>query len=457
MIEDTGINDESVDVTAQLLKAATIDQQPDRKTADAGIAGRLSLAGITSFFLIFGVGGWGATTDISGAVIAQGQVAIDGKAKQVQHPTGGVVAEIAVKNGDHVSADDVLIRLDDTQTRASLGIVMSQLLELQARHARHAAERDHASELVFLKSDLNTTKKRSIAAGERRLFETNKQAIFGRKSQLKERIGQLDQEIIGLTKQSIAKTREYALVLKELDRVRGMFRRRLTPITRVLAMERDETRISGESASLLSSIARAKGQRTEIKLQIISIDQESRANAQRLLRDIEAQIARLKEEQVAAQDQLNRVAIRAPQAGAVHNLNVHTIGGVISAGDPLMLIVPSAARLTTDVRIAPADSDQLHIGQKAILRFSAFNQRTTPEIPGQITHIGADLSADPATGAAFYSVQVEADDAAIKDVQGLALIPGMPVETFIQTGSRTVLSYLIKPVTDQFARAFREE
>ncbi|MGH1420046.1 MAG: HlyD family type I secretion periplasmic adaptor subunit [Hyphomicrobiaceae bacterium] len=432
-------------------------QQKTPAHADAGIARRLTVAGLTALVLLVGIGGWGALAAISGAVIAQGQVAIKGKAKQVQHPTGGVVSEIAVKNGDHVLAGDVLLRLDDTQTRAFLGVIISQLIELEARLVRHRAERDQADELVFSPHHLNTPEKRSIAQGEQRLFETNKQTITGRKAQLFERIHQFDQEVLGLGKQSEAKIREHTLVVKELDRVRKLYARRLTPITRVLAMERDETRISGESASLLASIARTKGQRAEINLQILSIDQEVRATAQSRLRDIEAQIARLKEERIAAEDQLNRVDIRAPRAGIVHDLQIHTIGGVIAAGVELMRIVPTGAHLAINIRVDPIDIDQIHIDQHAILRFSAFNQRTTPEIPGKITHIGADLSKDAVTGAIYYSAQIAADSTEDKKIQDLKLIPGMPVEAYIQTRTRSAISYLIKPVTDQFSRAFREQ
>lgn len=175
------------------------------------------------------------------------------------------------------------------------------------------------------------------------------------------------------------------------------------------------------------------------------------------MREIEGRIAELAERKVAAEDQLKRVDIRAPLSGVVHELAVHTVGGVITAGEPLMLIVPSEDLLTIEVRIAPPDIDQVGIGQKSVLRFPAFNQRTTPELPGMITRVAADLSRDPQSGLMFYVARIRILDAAMKDLKGLKLIPGMPVEAFVETGQRTALSYMLKPLTDQFAKAFREE
>ncbi len=434
------------------------NQAGDTRPADSGITTRLIIATVTAFVVIVGLGGWGATANINGAVIAQGQIVVDGSSKKVQHPSGGIIAKIAVKNGDLVAAGDVLIQLDATQTRASLGVITAELTELIARRARHAAERNQAKDITFpvdfLSSSPDAVK---IAAGERRLFNANMSITKSRKAQLAERIGQLDEEIAGVIKQSEAKAREHALVARELARLRYMYERKLTPVTRVLAMERDEVRIAGEHARLFSTVASAKGQRTEIKIQILAIDQDARSKAQGLLRDTEAQISRLNEQKTAAVDELRRVVIRAPRAGIVHNLAVHMIGGVVAPGDALLVIVPTAARLAIDTRIAPSDIDQLHIGHDAILQFSAFNQRTTPELAGRVTRIGADLTADPRSNDIFYSVRIEADDEALTQLDGLALVPGMPVEAYIQTGGRTALSYFFKPISDQLTRAFREE
>lgn len=275
------------------------NQAPDTPPADSGITTRLNIATLTAFVLVVGLGSWSATADINGAVIAQGQIVVDGSSKKVQHPSGGIISKIAVKNGDLVAAGDVLIQLNATQTRASLGVITAELTELIARRARHAAERDQAEDITFPDEFLSSSPDAAkIAAGERRLFNANMSITESRKAQLAERIGQLDEEISGVIKQSEAKDREHTLVTRELERLRDLHERKLTPVTRVLAMERDEVRIAGEHARLLSTVASAKGQRTEINLQILAIDQDARSKAQGLLRDTEAQMARLNEKKL---------------------------------------------------------------------------------------------------------------------------------------------------------------
>lgn len=335
---------------------------------------------------------------------------------------------------------------------------MSQLIELTGRKARLAAERDGALEIEF-PTDLASfgVEARRVMGGERRLFEAKRQGTANQKGQLRERIGQFNMEIEGLTAQRQAKAHELDLVREELARVSDMYRRGLTPVTRLLAMQREETRIDGEHGTLTAQIGRAGGQISEVELQIITIEQSLRTDAQKELREIEGRIAELTERKVAAEDQLKRVDIRAPISGVVHELAVHTVGGVITAGEPLMLIVPSEDLLTIEVRIAPPDIDQISIGQKCVLRFPAFNQRTTPELPGMVTRVAADLSRDPQSGVTFYLARIRILDAAMKDLKGLKLVPGMPVEAFVETEQRTALSYMLKPLTDQFAKAFREE
>ncbi|MEM7777864.1 MAG: HlyD family type I secretion periplasmic adaptor subunit [Pseudomonadota bacterium] len=433
---------------------------PEPKSAeiDHGLAWRLRAGALISAVLIVGVGGWAAMANLAGAVIASGQIMVDTNIKKVQHPTGGVVGEIMVRNGDRVAAGDVVVRLDATQTRAALAIVVSQLTELTGRKARLIAERDGAETITFpVGFRTSSPHSKHVAAGETTFFSARRRMISSQKRQLDERIGQLAQEIKGLSSQRDAKARELTLVRAELKRVASMYERNLTPVTRVLAMQRDETRIAGEHGSLVSQIARAKGQIAETRLQRLTIDQTVQSDAQKELRDIEGQMAELRERKVAAEDQLKRIEIRAPQSGIVHELTVHTVGGVINAAEPLMLIVPSGDRLVIEIRVTPADIDQVHIGQTAMLRFSAFNQRTTPEVPSHVIRVGADLSQDPTSGESFYLVRVRVDAQAMKKLGELKLVPGMPVEVFIQTEERSALSYVVKPLTDQFARAFREE
>ncbi len=420
----------------------------------ARMVGGLLVVGV----LVLGVGGWAATAELSGAVIASGLIVVDGNSKKVQHPHGGVVGDIRVKNGDRVTAGDIVVRLDDTQTRASLAIIVAQLMELTGRKARLAAEREGAKAISFDADQAWTTAEgRRIAQGEIRLFAAKRKMIAAQKAQLREVVGQLRQEIKGLAAQRQAKAHELQLVREELARVSGLFERQLTPVTRVLAIKREQARIAGEHGALAAQIARAKGRIAEIELQSATIDLKVRSEAQKELREVEARIGELQERRVAAQDQLKRIDIRAPRSGIVHELNIHTVGGVINAAEPLMLIVPSEDRLSIEVRVAPVDIDQIKLGQTAMLRFSAFNQRTTPELPGIVTRIAADLTLDSQTGLSHYRVRLKAEEASLAQLGALTLLPGMPVEAFIQTDSRTPLSYLFKPVTDQLARAFKEE
>jgi HlyD family secretion protein len=226
----------------------------------------------------------------------------------------------------------------------------------------------------------------------------------------------------------------------------------------VTALERDAARLEGERGSLVSSIAQTKGKMTETELQILQIDQDLRTEVGKDLAEIRGKLAELVEKRVAAEDQLKRVDIRAPQDGLVHQLAIHTVGGVITPnGEPLMLIVPKADALTVEAKIAPQDIDQVRIGHRAVLRFSAFNQRTTPELTGTVSLVSADITKDEKTGSSFYTVRIGLTAAEIARLNGLKLVPGMPVESFIQTGERTVLSYLTKPLTDQITKAWREK
>jgi len=422
-----------------------------RRHVVTGIAAIAVLAG--------GLGGWAMTTELSGAVIASGALVVDTNLKKVQHPTGGVVGELRVRNGDRVKAGDVVIRLDDTTTRANLAIVVKGLDELAARQARLEAERDDdenidfAAELLARKSDPDVAR---IVGSEQILFDLRRKARLGQKAQLREKVAQVQDEILGLSGQADAKKREIELIQRELEGVRDLWSKKLVPISRLTALEREATRLDGERQQYISAVAQAKGKISETKLQIIQIDQDLRSEVAKELREIQAKSAELVERKVAAQDQLTRVDVRAPQDGIIHQLAVHTIGGVVTASEPLMLIVPQADELTVEVRLPPQNIDQLSGGQRAILRFSAFNQRTTPEINGVVTTISADITQDQKTSASYYLVRISMSADEIARLNDLKLVAGMPVEAFIQTGDRTVMSYLVKPLHDQIVKAFRE-
>lgn len=411
--------------------------------------------------LVFGIGGWAAVADLAGAIIAPGTVVVDTHSKKVQHPSGGIVGELLVKDGALVQNGDVVIRLDETVTRANLAVIVKSLNEAEGRKARLETERDDIENLVF-PDELELQKDRDndirkIIQGERHLFQARRLSRNGQKAQLKERVSQLHLEIEGLEAQRQAKVQEIALIKEELVGVQSLYDKKLVPFSRLTSLQREATRLDGERGQFIASVAQARGKIAETELQILQLDQDFRTEVLKELRELDGKIGEFIERKVAAEDQLKRVDLRAPQDGIVHQLAVHTVGGVITAGEVLMLVVPQQDALLMEVNVSPQDIDQLSLGQEAVVRLSAFNQRTTPELFGTVTRISADLTKDPQTQQSWYTVRVMLSEAELSRLGTLKLVPGMPVEAHIQTGKRSALSYLVKPLSDQLAKAFREE
>lgn len=419
------------------------------------------LAGSAAVILLVGgVGGWASTTELSGAVIAAGTLVVDGNAKRVQHPTGGIVAALLVREGQLVAAGEIIIRLDPTVTQSNLTAISKTLDQLFARQARLKAELDglpSAETPPALFSRLSPSDAELAMASERRLFVDRRTSREGQKARLREQIAQLKEQIVGYDVQQRSKADEIKLIDKELEGMRHLFQQGLTPLSRVNNLERSATRLHGERGQLISSIAAAKGKIAETELQLLQVEQTMRAEAAAELRDVENRQADLIEQEVKARDQLKHIEIKAPISGVVHRLAIHTVGGVITPAEVLMEIVPQTSELVADARIAPQDIDQIAIGQSAHLRLTAFNRNTTPELSGSVIRISADLEADAQTGQAFYRAGIAIPEVERGRIPGLALVPGMPLETFIQTENRTVMSYLIKPIKDHASRAFREE
>jgi HlyD family secretion protein len=411
--------------------------------------------------LVGGLGTWAATSEFAGAVIAQGSLVVDTNVKKVQHPTGGVVAELRVRDGDMVSAGDVVIKLDDTQTRANLAIVTKGLDELAARRAREEAELEGREKVDF--PDELTTRKDDpevghVLSGEAKLFEIRRKTREGLKAQLVERVSQSEEEITGLIAQVASKDKQVEWIKKELEGVRELWAKQLVQFSRVTALEREQARLEGERGQLVASIAQSKGKIAETKIQILQIDQDMRTEVGKDLAEIRGKSAELIEKKVAAEDQLKRIDIRAPQNGMVHQLDVHTVGGVVSAGQQIMLIVPAADKLIVEAKVQPQDIDQLSIGQAAVMRFTNFNSRTTPEINGEVTVVSADVTQDQRTGVSYYTVRIGVPPSELARLDpAIKLVPGMPVEVFVQTKVRTVVSFFVRPFQDQIARAFREK
>lgn len=393
-------------------------------------------------------------------MIAPGSIVVESSVKKVQHPTGGVVGEVRAHDGDLVKAGDVVVRLDDTVTKASLAIVTKNLDGLWARAARLEAEQRGLDKITFppmLTDRASDPEVKAVMASESKLFEVRVNGRTGQKAQLRERIVQLNEEITGLAAQEKAKDQEIELVEKELTGVRDLYDKHLVQMARLTTLERDAARLSGERAQYVASRAQAKGKITETELQIIQVDKDVVSDVSKDLRETNDKIGEFVERKVTAEDQLRRVDIRAPQSGMVLQSSVHTVGGVISAGDTIMLIVPQADDLQVEAKVNPQDIDKLQVGQKTLLRLSAFNQRTTPELNGVVTRVSPDVTTDQRTGQSYYTIRVSMPPEEVARLGDVKLIPGMPVEAFVQTGERTLLSYLIKPLNDQLMRAFREK
>ncbi|TPL83400.1 HlyD family type I secretion periplasmic adaptor subunit [Mesorhizobium sp. B2-3-14] len=409
--------------------------------------------------LVGGVGGWASLTRISGAVIASGVLVVDSHVKDVQHSTGGIVGEISARDGDRVKRGALLVRLDPTVPAANLAVVTKALDQLSARKARLEAERQGSDTIVFPQDLFDRRASPGIAAmmaGEQQVFKTRRAGRSGQKSQLQERILQLQKEIGGDTAQVEAKSQEITLVEEELASIRALWKKRLISIDRLTAMERESARLDGERGQLTAALAQAQGKIAEINLQVLQIDLELGTDVNKDLREIDGKIGELTERKIAAEDQLRRIDIRAPQDGVVQQSIAHTIGGVITPGQTIMQIVPDSDSLTVEAKIAPSDIDQLWVGQSAALRFSAFNQRTTPQINGTVERTSPDTTTDQRTGISYYTVRIATTHAEVARLGEVKLVPGMPVESFIKTADRTVISYLVKPLQDQISRAFRE-
>lgn len=444
--------------------------------------------------LLGGIGGWAATMPLSSAVIGSGRVVVESSPKSVQHPTGGVIGVIKVRDGDRVAAGDLLVQLDPTQARANLAIVSHNLDELVARRARLEAEADGREAPLFpagllaraaaeqdagppdpaadpaadpapdpavdpaLDPDMPARALSQVISGERRLFALRRAAHAGKKAQLGEQIAQLEHQTRGLATQLEANATEITLIARELEAMQSLAEKKLVTLERVISRERDAARLKGEQGRLTATIAQSRTKASELQLALIQLDQDLHSEAAGELRDLAAKIAELRERKVAAADQAARIDIRAPQGGIVHQLAVHTEGGVVAPGDTLMLIVPDQDVLKVEARIAPQDVDEIQAGAKVRVRFPAFSSSTAPDLDGMLVTLSPDVTTDQRTGATHYIARIGLDEAGLAHLPApFRLVPGMPAEVFIDTGTQTALAYLMKPVRDHLQRAWREK
>ncbi len=413
-----------------------------------------------SLSLIGGVGGWAATTSLSGAVIASGVVVVNDNVKKVQHLTGGIVRKLFVKEGDRVVAGQVLLRLDPTATRAELTIIESGLAQMYVRRARFRAQIDGRqtfdapTEIAGLSLPQNAD---DLVSSERKLLASHISAQSGTRDQLESRKRQLVDEIIGLSVQLDAIEKIIALTKDEVKTTQGLFDKQLVYLQRLLAIKRQLAEQEGTRGQRISERAQATGKISEIDLQIRQLDQDAQKQANDDLGELQAKIADFEQRLIKIKDQMGRLDIVSPIDGRVYQLGVHTINGVVNPGDTLMLVVPENDELTIEARIRPADIDQVYLTQPARIRFSAFDQKVTPEVEGEVTTIAPDLMKDERTGTSFYSLRIRPNSDKLELLGDRRLYPGMPAEVFLRIGERTVLTYLTKPLTDRMNHVFREE
>lgn len=433
--------------------------------SDGQVEFRLSLqhlatVGLSALLVFIGtVAVWAWTSALDGAVIATGQFVVEGNIKKVQHQSGGIVSELLVKDGDKVAKGQILIKLDDTITRANLQIVSKQLDESAARQSRLEAERDSKSRVEMsaeLRQRLDEPSIAALVQSEAGLFDARRAAREGQKAQLIKRIGQLADEIAGLRAQQVARQQQSELIEEELVAVKDLHAKNLVSLARKTALEREAANINGQKGQLVAAVAQTEGKIAEIELQIIQIGDSLREEVTKELRDIQARSAELSERRAAAEDQLKRVDIRSPSEGYVHQLAVHTVGGVITSAEPAMYIVPADEHLQIEARINPPDIDQIALGRPAVIKLHAFNQRTTPEIHGIVTRISPDATRDPQTGVAFYTIRLSIEATELARVAPQIVVAGMQADVFIQTVRRTPLEFIVKPFADQVGKAFRE-
>lgn len=434
-----------------------VPAKPPRKSDAFSLGSRVVGGLVLVVLLVVGCGGWAAMARLEGAVITMGVVKVDQNLKEVQHRDGGIIKSLSVRQGDLVKEGQILSTLDDVQVKAELLIVRSQLAEALGRRARLIAERDNLPSIVFpdeLQGLANSAG--AIIHGEMRLFTGNKRGRDSQKEQLELSISQTGEEINGMESRLAAKLQEIKLVGDEREKLAALFEKKIVEYARVYSAHRDWARILGERGEIEASIARAKVRTSEIRVQIIAVDQNASTEAQRDLRTVDARIAELNERKLAIEDRLSRSEIRAPVSGYVNELFVHTVGGVITPAAKIATIVPESAELKFEVKISPVDIDQVRAGQPARVRLTSFNRNTTPEMKANVVMVSPASARDSATGQEHYIAYVQLTEDSLSQMSGIRLVPGMPAEVFVSTQERTAVSYLMKPFTDQMNKAFRE-
>lgn len=409
--------------------------------------------------LVGGFGKWAVTAQITGALITTGQIEVDRNRQVVQHPDGGVVEDILVDEGDAVAAGDLLLRLDATVLRSELAVVEGQLYELVARRGRLEAERDGVESVTYdtLLLEADSADVTDLMAGQDRLFHARLETVRRSSEQLTQQRAQISSQLVGIQAQQTALATQRALIAQELEDQQSLLDRGLAQASRVLGLQREEASLSGLAGELTAQAAQAAERMTEIDIQILGLASTRREDAISTLRDLQYNELELSERRRTLTRQLDRSDIRAPVSGIIYGLQVFAPQSVILPADPVLFLIPQDRPLVIATQVQAIDIDQIFLGQKVTLRFSAFDQKRTPELQGTVTLVSADVFQNEDGGAAYYRAEVQLDAGEIDRLPSdMTLIPGMPVEAFVRTADRTPLNFLVKPLADYFAKAFRE-
>ena len=423
---------------------------------------RYLMVGIIGIASLFGFLLLAMFMPIQGAVIAPGTIVVKGKPKVLQHLDGGIVGEILVRDGDIVKEGDVVMRLDPTALSANRDLLINRLFEARAQQARLKAERDNVSRIdwdsVFTAEE-RTDAVEKLISDQSELFQTRRRAVSGQVAQLRARMDQQRDQIAGVSSLIKSRQQQLTLVDKQLQGQQILVQKNVIKdvYSSILQLEREQASLRGEIASSRADISRTRSAIGETEIEILQARRTFQEQVLTDLRATESQVSDLREQLITAEDQTGRIDILAPVSGVVHNLAVTTVGGVITPANPIMEIIPSDTALIIEARIDPASVDQVYVGQPTNVRMSAFNQRVTPELFGEVTSVAANINSDPVTGIPFYIVKVEVPADQLARLNGQALIPGMPAEAYMQTDQRSIWNYLIKPASDQLSRAMREE
>jgi HlyD family type I secretion membrane fusion protein len=423
--------------------------------------GRAALAG----FLIVGLGfggfsAWATLAPLASAAVAPGVVTVDGNRKVVQHLEGGIIAELAVHNGDRVRAGQVLVRLDDLEARSLHALLEGQYVALAAQEARLLTEREMRETLIFpavLEARRHRPTVHEILAGQERIFASGRDALKGQIDVLRQRIAQLQAQIAALQAQRQSGAVQLTFIAEELAGVKELFDKGFERKPRLLALLREAASLEGQQGEYEGRMAQAREAIAEAELEILNAKRSRVKEAAVELREIQMRKAEIEERLSEAAAKLNRRDVIAPQAGVVLNLRYHTLGGVVSPGESILDLVPEDDRLIVEARVSPTDIDVVHAGLPARVALTAYKGRTTPQLDGEVLQVSADALADNRTGQSYFLARIGIDTEQLRRLSGVALAPGMPAEAFIASGERTLLDYLIQPLTDSFRHAFRED